>query len=251
MKQLREGSKAPKFALEDKDGRVYGVGREKADYTVLYFYPKDDTPGCTIEAKEFSSNLKDFKSRKAAVIGISGGDQKTKAKFCGKYKLQVPLVSDTNYSVSRAYGAYGDKKFMGRSFKGIHRKTFIVDSKGTIAKVFDSVKPEGHAEEVLNALDALRAGKSARTVKATAKTAVAKKTAAKKTVARKVAVRKSTVGKTTARKTTARKAGTGTAAKKSRVSKVLSKPVAKATTLRKATTTKSSRRKSTTRGARW
>jgi peroxiredoxin Q/BCP len=249
MKQLREGAKAPKFALEDKDGRVYGVGKEKADYTVLYFYPKDDTPGCTIEAQEFSSNLKDFKSRKASVIGISGGDQKTKAKFCGKYKLQVPLVSDTNFSVSRAYGAYGDKKFMGRSFKGIHRKTFIVDSAGTIAKVFDSVKPEGHAEEVLEAIDALRAGVSSRTSKA--KATVAKKSAAKKTIARKVTVQKSTVAKTAARKTTARKATTRTIAKKVQGSKVLSKPLAKAVGQRKSSAGKTSRKKTATRAARW
>jgi peroxiredoxin Q/BCP len=186
MKEIREGAKAPKFKLEDKDGKEYGVDTAKADYTVLYFYPKDDTPGCTIEAQEFSQNLKDFKNRKAAVIGISGGDEKTKAKFCSKYKLQVPLVSDSDFSVSRAYGAYGDKKFMGRSFKGIHRKTFIVDKSGTIAKVFASVKPEGHAEEVLEAIDELRAGLKKNTKEAGTKRA-AKKVAAKTPLKKKVA----------------------------------------------------------------
>lgn len=158
MAQVREGAKAPKFALRDKDGRSHGVGKAQADFTVLYFYPKDDTPGCTIEAKEFSKNLRDFKNRNAAVIGISGGDEKSKAKFCKKYKLEVPLVSDTDFAVSRAYGVYGDKKFMGRVYKGIHRKTFIVDKSGVVARVFDSVKPEGHAEEVLEALDSLKKG---------------------------------------------------------------------------------------------
>ncbi len=179
MAQVREGAKAPKFALCDKDGKSHGVGKAQADFTVLYFYPKDDTPGCTIEAKEFSKNLKDFKNRNAAVIGISGGDEKSKEKFCKKYKLEVPLVSDTDFSVSRAYGVYGDKKFMGRVYKGIHRKTFIVDKSGVIARVFDSVKPEGHAEEVLEALDSLRKKGSSQKVKVKAPAAKAAKKVSK------------------------------------------------------------------------
>lgn len=173
MAQVREGAKAPKFALRDKDGNSHGIGKAQSDFTVLYFYPKDDTPGCTIEAQEFSKNLKSFASRKASVIGVSGGDEKSKEKFCKKYKLEVPLVSDTDFAVSRAYGVYGDKKFMGRVYKGIHRKTFIVDKSGVVARVFDSVKPEGHAEEVLEALDSLRrpgaASKSKTKVPATTK----------------------------------------------------------------------------------
>jgi peroxiredoxin Q/BCP len=160
MAQVREGAKAPKFVLQDKDGKSHGIGRGTSDFTVLYFYPKDDTPGCTLEAKEFSKNLKSFASRKASVIGVSGGDQSSKEKFCKKYKLEVPLVSDTDFAVSQAYGVYGDKKFMGRVYKGIHRKTFIVDKSGVVARIFDSVKPEGHAEEVLEALDSLRKGTS-------------------------------------------------------------------------------------------
>jgi peroxiredoxin Q/BCP len=173
MAQVREGAKAPKFSLQDKDGKSYGVGKSKTDFTVLYFYPKDDTPGCTLEAKEFSKNLKSFMSRNAAVIGVSGGDNKSKEKFCKKYKLEVPLLSDSDFAVSRAYGVYGDKKFMGRVYKGIHRKTFIVDKAGVVARIFDSVKPEGHAEEVLEALDSLR--KSGGTAKAEMKAPAAKK----------------------------------------------------------------------------
>ena len=158
MGTLTEGEKAPKFSLTDKDGVSHTVPPAKCDYAVIYFYPKDNTPGCTIEAVEFSALLKKFSSRKVAVFGISGGTDKTKASFCAKHDLSVPLLSDTDFSVATAYGAYGMKKFMGRSFKGILRKTFIVNKKGVVVKVFDSVKPQGHADEVLEALKELSKG---------------------------------------------------------------------------------------------
>jgi peroxiredoxin Q/BCP len=211
MKGIREGAKAPTFKLQDKDGSTYGVGATKSEFTVLYFYPKDDTPGCTLEAQDFSKNLKDFKTRKATVIGVSGGDKKTKQKFCSKYGLTVPLVSDADFSVSRAYGAYGEKKFMGRAYKGIFRKTFIVDSKGTIARIFDSVKPEGHAREVLKALDELRGGGK--------KTATAKNT---KVASQKISVKKPAVKKVVTKKTSAKKASTKKPAAKKVASKRLS-----------------------------
>jgi peroxiredoxin Q/BCP len=150
MSEIKIGAKAPKFKLLDKDGNPHGIGDGAAkEHTVLFFYPKDDTPGCTIESKEFSKALGEFAARGIRVIGISGGDSKTKAKFCAKHGLEVPLVSDTDFAVSQAYGVYGEKKFMGRSYMGISRATFIVDSKGEIVQVFDKVKPEGHAAEVL------------------------------------------------------------------------------------------------------
>jgi len=161
---------------------------------VLYFYPKDDTPGCTIEAKEFSKTLKEFRARNASVIGVSGGDQRSKEKFCAKHSLSVPLVSDSDFKVSRAYGVYGDKKFMGRSFKGIFRKTFILDSKGTVVKVFEAVKPEGHASEVLRAIDAIK------------RTGIAaKKPAASRPGAKKAAAKKAPVRKPAAKRLSARK----------------------------------------------
>jgi len=175
MATIKEGAKAPQFKLQDKDGESIGLGAGKADYTVVYFYPKDNTPGCTIEAQEFSKSLKLFQARKAAVVGISGGDERSKEKFCEKYSLSVPLVSDSDFKVSRAYGVYGDKKFMGRVFKGIHRKTFIVDKRGVVVKVFDSVKPEGHAQEVLEALDELRGGKVKRVAAKPARRAASEK----------------------------------------------------------------------------
>ncbi len=194
MADLKVGQTAPKFSLKDKDGKAHSIGALKADFTVLYFYPKDDTPGCTLEAKEFSQSLPKFKSRNVTVVGVSGGNEKTKANFCKKYSLKIPLVSDTNFKVSKSYGAYGTKKFMGRSFQGIFRKTFLLDKAGKIARIFDTVKPEGHAEEVLAAIDALSKKVALTKVGASKKKAASKKSAvSKKSVraSKKQAVKKS------------------------------------------------------------
>jgi peroxiredoxin Q/BCP len=171
---------------------------------VLYFYPKDDTPGCTLEAKEFSQFLEKFKSRNVRVVGVSGGDEKTKAKFCAKYSLKVPLLSDTDFKVATSYGAYGLKKFMGRTFQGIFRKTFLVDKAGKIARIFDTVKPEGHAEEVLTAIDEI--SKKGGTKKVVAKPAPrAKKVAPKKSVAVKAKAPTKTAKKAVKAKATPKK----------------------------------------------
>jgi thioredoxin-dependent peroxiredoxin len=154
MELLQKGKKAPQFSLEDKDGALHGLCKD-SDYTVLFFYPKDNTPGCTIEAKEFSEALQRFARLKIKVIGISGGDAKSKTKFCDKHGLVVPMVSDEDFAVSTAYGVYGEKKFMGRVFDGIHRTTFIIGKNRTIQHVFDKVKPEGHAQEVLDVIKSL------------------------------------------------------------------------------------------------
>jgi peroxiredoxin Q/BCP len=175
MKELRVGAKAPKFELTDKDGAAVASAWAKNDFTVLYFYPKDSTPGCTLEAKEFSDSLAAFRARKASVIGVSGGDDRSKLKFCEKYALKVCLVSDSDFGVSQAYGVYGQKKFMGRTFNGIHRKTFVVDSRGVIAHVFSTVKPEGHADEVLRVIDQLRQPRAKKVVTATARRVMPKK----------------------------------------------------------------------------
>lgn len=189
MPGLKVGQSAPRFSLKDKDGKAHSLDTSKAEYTVLYFYPKDDTPGCTLEAKEFSQFIEKFASRNVRVVGVSGGDEKTKAKFCAKYSLKVPLVSDSDFKVAKAYGAYGTKKFMGRTFQGIFRKTFLVDKAGKIARIFETVKPEGHAEEVLAAIDEISkkggakkvaAKPAAKTKKATAKKGVTSKSAVKR-----------------------------------------------------------------------
>lgn len=175
MKELRVGAKAPKFELTDKDGVAVTSAWAKNDFTVLYFYPKDNTPGCTIEAKEFSDSLAAFRARKASVIGVSGGDDRSKLKFCEKHALKVCLVSDSDFGVSQAYGVYGQKKFMGRTFNGIHRKTFVVDSRGVIVHIFSTVKPEGHADEVLRVIDELRQPQAKTLIAATTRDVTPKK----------------------------------------------------------------------------
>ena len=148
---IKTGEKAPDFNLTDKSGKSYSLSSFKGKTVVLYFYPKDDTPGCTIEANEFNEALLKFKKKGAEVVGVSGGNDKTKEKFCTKYNLNFIILSDTDFSVSNAYGVYGEKSFMGRKYMGISRVTFIIKN-GKVVKVFDSVSPKGHAEEVLSAI---------------------------------------------------------------------------------------------------
>ncbi len=204
MAELKVGQSAPGFSLKDKDGKTHQLNAAKADYTVLYFYPKDDTPGCTLEAKEFSSAMKDFKARNVAVVGVSGGNEETKASFCKKHKLSVPLVSDPGFKVAKSYGAFGKKSFMGRTFEGVFRKTFLLDKKGKIAHIFGAVKPEGHADEVLKAIDDLLKGGAKKAVTKVAAPPI-KKVAPKKAAAKKTSAK--TTVKTTAKRTAPKKAG--------------------------------------------
>lgn len=145
--------KAKNFTLEDKDGAVVELNSLKSQYVVLYFYPKDDTPGCTLEARDFSKLKAEFEARGAVILGISGGDAKTKQKFCDKHDLSITLLSDTDFAVSTAYGLYGEKSFMGKRYMGITRTTFILDKNKNIIHTFENVKPIGHAKEVLAWLD--------------------------------------------------------------------------------------------------
>lgn len=147
-----ERKKAPHFSLKNKEAKEVALKDINADFTVLFFYPKDNTPGCTIEAKEFSSNIDKFKKLKTEVIGISGGDEKSKQKFCDKHDLEVTLLSDPDFKVSTKYGVYGQKKFMGKEYLGISRTTFILDKNKDIIKVYEKVKPLGHAKEILDFL---------------------------------------------------------------------------------------------------
>ena len=142
------GKKASPFTLTDRKGKPHSLVSFKEKFLVVYFYPKDDTPGCTIEAKEFSRALVRLRRRNVGVVGISGGDDRSKASFCKKYALKVLLLSDSDFKVSKAYGAYGKKSFMGRTYKGILRKTFILDKARRIVTIFDKVSPEGHAAEI-------------------------------------------------------------------------------------------------------
>lgn len=150
MAQIKTGSKAPDFKLLDQNEDTISLKNIKEEYIVLFFYPKDNTPGCTLEAQAFTKNIKKFQKLNAKVIGISGGNVKSKAKFCEKAELDVTLLSDEDNSVGEKYDTFGEKKFMGRTYNGYHRKTFLIGSDKKILKIYDKVKPEEHADEILN-----------------------------------------------------------------------------------------------------
>ncbi len=145
---VKAGSSAPDFELEDKDGKNWSLEDFGKKVIVLYFYPKDNTEGCTVEANEFTKKLGGFHKAGAEVIGISGGDKKSKEKFCSDNKLRLLLLSDSDFSVCRKYGVYEEKQFMGKKYMGIFRTTFVI-SDMKIIKVFENVKVKGHVEEVL------------------------------------------------------------------------------------------------------
>ena len=151
--KLKEGDKAPDFAVPDAAGKMVRLKDLRGKKVVLYFYPKDDTPGCTKEACSFRDSFASFKRRGIEVLGVSLDNEKSHQKFAQKYNLPFRLLADTERSVSEAYGTYGEKKFMGRTYMGNNRMTFLIDEKGKIKKIFSKVKPEDHAEEVLQAFN--------------------------------------------------------------------------------------------------
>ncbi len=151
---LKEGDKAPDFKVRDADGNQVKLSAFRGQKVVLYFYPKDDTPGCTREACSFRDSHSRLTRRGIKVLGISLDSEPSHKKFAAKYDLPFTLLSDPERSVSEAYGTYGEKKFMGRTYMGLHRMTFLIDEKGRIRKIFKKVKPEGHADEVLEAFRA-------------------------------------------------------------------------------------------------
>jgi thioredoxin-dependent peroxiredoxin len=150
---LKEGDKAPNFAAHDAEGVPVQLSDLRGQKIVLYFYPKDDTPGCTKEACSFRDSYSKFKKRGIKIIGVSLDSEAAHKKFAAKYDLPFTLLADVDRSVSEAYGTYGKKKFMGREYMGINRMTFLIDEKGNIKKIFPKVKPETHADEVLAAFD--------------------------------------------------------------------------------------------------
>jgi peroxiredoxin Q/BCP len=152
MTKLKIGIKAPLFTLPNQEGDKISLKNIAADYVVLYFYPKDLTPGCTTEANEFSKFINKFTKLNTRIIGISGGSVDSKSKFCKKHNLKIDLLADEDFVIAEKYEAYGEKKFMGRTFQGIHRKTFIINSSGKIVQIYNNVKAAGHAEEVLGFL---------------------------------------------------------------------------------------------------
>jgi peroxiredoxin Q/BCP len=147
--KLRVGEQAPVFVLPDQNGKQHPLLAYRKKWTLIYFYPKDDTPGCTKEACVIADNYSKFKKIKANVLGISIDSVKSHDKFVNKYKLPFTLLSDEDKKVVRAYGVWGKKKFMGREYMGTKRMSFLIKLQGKIAKIYENVKPEEHAEEVL------------------------------------------------------------------------------------------------------
>ena len=148
---LKEGDKAPDFKVQDAEGKVVKLKDLRGKKVVLYFYPKDDTPGCTKEACAFRDSFGKFKKRGIEVLGVSLDSEKSHQKFAKKFDLPFRLLADTDRAVSESYGTYGKKKFMGREYMGVNRMTFLIDEKGKIKKIYNKVKPEEHADEVLAA----------------------------------------------------------------------------------------------------
>jgi len=144
------GTKAPDFALEATGGRKVTLGEFLGRKNlVLYFYPKDHTPGCTLEACDFRDAYGRFEAADTVVLGVSRDPVASHDRFTEKHRLPFLLLSDPDAAVARAYGTYGTKSFMGREFLGIHRTTFVIDSRGTIRQIFPRVRVKGHADEVL------------------------------------------------------------------------------------------------------
>lgn len=149
------GNKAPAFSALDSHGKKVKLGDFKGKPVVLYFYPKDDTPGCTVEAVAFQKHLEAFEKAGAAVVGVSPDDAASHCKFADKYNLGFTLLCDTEHEVAQAYGVWVEKSMYGKKYWGVQRATFLIDGSGKVARVWPKVKPEGHAEEVLEALKAL------------------------------------------------------------------------------------------------
>lgn len=150
--KLKEGDKAPAFtAATNGDGKV-SLADFKGKQVVLYFYPRDNTPGCTKESCGFRDSHAKIKRKGAVVLGVSKDSVKSHDKFVAKFELPFVLLSDEDTKIAQAYGVWGEKKFMGRTFMGMHRVTFLIDAQGRIKKVWPTVKPDEHAAEVLAAL---------------------------------------------------------------------------------------------------
>jgi peroxiredoxin Q/BCP len=147
--ELKTGTLAPNFDLQDQRGTSHKLSDYKGKRVVLYFYLKDDTPGCTTEACSFRDNFIDYKTAGITVIGISKDTVESHAKFADKFELPFTLLADPDHRVSELYGVWGEKTFMGRTSMGINRTTFLIDEEGKLKDIMPKVNPKGHAEDVL------------------------------------------------------------------------------------------------------
>jgi peroxiredoxin Q/BCP len=149
MKKIKLNTKAPDFNLPDQDGKLHKLSDYKGKWVLLYFYPKDDTPGCTKEACGIRDEFKNFKNLNIVVLGVSADSSESHKKFSQKYKLPFTLLSDESKKVLKKYGVWGKKKFMGKEYEGILRTSFLINPDGKIVKIYEQVKPDIHAKEVL------------------------------------------------------------------------------------------------------
>ncbi|HNZ00242.1 MAG TPA: thioredoxin-dependent thiol peroxidase [Anaerolineaceae bacterium] len=149
---LEANQPAPEFTLLDETGTEQTLSAYRGKWVVLYFYPKDDTPGCTTEACSFRDGYGEYARAGVVILGVSPDSPKSHAKFKEKHALPFTLLSDTDHVVCELYGVWGRKKFMGREYDGVFRTTFLINPEGIIVKTFNNVKPDGHATEVLSAI---------------------------------------------------------------------------------------------------
>ena len=155
MSLVEPGRRAPAFALPDQNGKTHRLRDYAGRPLILYFYPKDDTPGCTREACAFRDALPDFKKGRAAVLGVSVLDTASKARFARKHKLSFPLLADPEHAVADRYGAWQKKSLYGRTYMGVARMTYLIGPDGKVVRRWDNVKVDRHAADVLQAVDAL------------------------------------------------------------------------------------------------
>ncbi|HSF80100.1 MAG TPA: thioredoxin-dependent thiol peroxidase [Anaerolineales bacterium] len=146
---LSAGIPAPEFSLQDESGAIRSLSDYRGSPVVLYFYPKDDTPGCTTEACNFRDDYSAYQQAGVTILGVSPDSPKAHTKFKAKYNLPFTLLADTDHKVCELYGVWGRKKFMGREYDGVFRTTFVIDPEGEILRVFENVKPAEHSTDVL------------------------------------------------------------------------------------------------------
>ncbi len=149
---LKAGDVAPEFELQSDSGDTVRLSDLRGKKVILYFYPKDDTPGCTREACEFRDRMPDIEREGALILGISPDNVKSHQKFKSKHELPFTLLADPDHAVAESYGAWGEKKMYGKVYEGILRTTYLIDEQGKIEQVFEKVKPKGHSQQVLSAL---------------------------------------------------------------------------------------------------
>ncbi|MDN3724006.1 thioredoxin-dependent thiol peroxidase [Aequorivita sp. SDUM287046] len=150
MKTLKVGDKVPNFEVKDQDGNIISASDYNGKKWILFFYPKANTPGCTAQACNLRDNYKRLQNEGFEILGVSADTEKRQKNFKDKYKFPFPLLADENKEVINAFGVWDLKKFMGREYEGIHRKSFLIDETGTITRVIDSVKTKDHAAQILD-----------------------------------------------------------------------------------------------------